>query len=43
MAQAYNTAIRRFPGAMIASLTGFEKHAYFEAAEGSEQAPAVKF
>lgn len=43
IAQEYNTAIRRFPGALIAGLTGFDKHAYFEAAEGAETAPAVRF
>jgi len=43
IAQEYNTAIRRFPGALIAGLTGFDKHTYFEAAEGAETAPAVRF
>lgn len=43
IAQDYNTAIRRFPGALIAGLTGFDTHAYFEAAEGAEAAPAVRF
>ncbi len=43
IAQDYNTAIRRFPGALIAGLTGFDKHAYFEAAEGADAAPAVRF
>lgn len=40
----YNTAIKRFPGVMVASLTGFEKRdAYFEAAEEAETAPVVEF
>lgn len=43
MARDYNTATRRFPGNMIAGIFGFEKTAYFEAAEGSEQAPKVEF
>jgi LemA protein len=43
MAQGYNTTIRKFPMAMLAGMFGFEKKAYFEAAEGSEKAPAVKF
>lgn len=30
-AQAYNTAIRRFPKSLFASMFGFDKHAYFEA------------
>ncbi len=42
-AQAYNTAIRRFPAALFAGMFGFDKKAYFAAAEGAEQAPAVKF
>ena len=40
-AQAYNTAIRRFPKSLFASMFGFDKHAYFEAAEGTETAPTV--
>ncbi|RMG43450.1 MAG: LemA family protein [Acidobacteria bacterium] len=39
----YNTAIRRFPGRLIASLFGFEEKPYFKAAEGAEKAPQVKF
>ncbi len=39
----FNTAIRRFPKNILASLFGFEKRAYFEAAEGAEQAPKVEF
>lgn len=42
-AQAYNTAIRRFPKSLFASMFGFDKHAYFEAAEGTETAPTVSF
>ena len=42
-AKAYNTTIRRFPKNIIAGLFGFEKRPYFEAAEGSEKAPEVKF
>ncbi|WP_455585302.1 LemA family protein [Bacteroides sp.] len=42
-AQAYNTAIRRFPKSLFAAVFGFDKHAYFEAAEGTETAPAVNF
>ena len=38
-----NTAIRRFPKNILAGLFGFEKRAYFEAAEGSDQAPKVEF
>ena len=42
-AQAYNTAIRRSPKSLFASMFGFDKHAYFEAAEGTETAPTVSF
>lgn len=39
----YNTYIRRFPNNIFAGIFGFEKKAYFEAAEGTEKAPEVKF
>lgn len=42
-AQSYNTAIRRFPKNIVAGLFGFEKRPYFEAQEGAEKAPEVKF
>ncbi|MDR1739836.1 MAG: LemA family protein [Bacteroidales bacterium] len=39
----YNVAIRRFPSNIIAGMFGFEKKGYFEAAEGADKAPEVKF
>ena len=39
----YNAGIRRFPRLIVASIFGFKSRGYFEAAEGSEKAPAVKF
>ena len=42
-AKAYNTTIRRFPKNILAGMFGFDKRAYFEAAEGAEQAPQVQF
>lgn len=42
-AQAFNANIRRFPNNIIANMFGFEKKAYFQAAEGTEQAPVVAF
>ncbi|WP_373723463.1 LemA family protein [Bacteroides heparinolyticus] len=42
-AKEFNTAIRRFPKSILAGLFGFKKRAYFEAAEGAEQAPKVEF
>lgn len=43
VARAYNTMIRRFPTNIIASVFGFEKKPYFEAQDGAEVAPQVKF
>ncbi|MBR6605414.1 MAG: LemA family protein [Prevotella sp.] len=42
-AKEYNTAIRKFPKNILAGMFGFEKKAYFEAEEGAEKAPEVKF
>lgn len=42
-AKLYNTSIRRFPKNILAGLFGFEKKSYFEAEEGAEKAPEVKF
>ena len=42
-AKNFNTAIRRFPKNILAGLFGFEKRVYFEAAEGTDQAPQVQF
>lgn len=42
-AKKMNTTIRRFPNNILASLFGFERRAYFEAAEGAAQAPKVEF
>jgi LemA protein len=41
--QEFNTAIRRFPTSLVASIGGFEKKATFSAAEGADQAPSVEF
>jgi len=41
--RTYNTQLRQFPRNLMAGLLGFEQKAYFEAAEGSEQAPTVQF
>jgi len=42
-AQIYNTSRRSFPTNFIANWFGFQEAAYFEAAEGAEQAPQVEF
>ena len=41
--QEYNTYIRTFPQAITAKVTGAKERTYYEAAPGSENAPAVKF
>lgn len=43
MARDYNTFIRMFPRNIWAGLFNFDKKPYFEAAEGTEKAPEVKF
>ncbi len=42
-AQAFNTARRRFPTVIVASLLGFAEKPYFQAAAGADKAPQVKF
>lgn len=41
--QDYNTYIRKFPQNMVAGMFSFEKKGYFEAKDGAETPPAVKF
>src|SRR5271169_4568843 len=42
--QDYNTFVRQFPNSIWAGMAGFQvNNAYFEASEGSRQAPTVKF
>ena len=41
--RGYNTAIRQFPGMIIANMAGFEPREAFEAAAGAETAPTVEF
>lgn len=41
--QAYNTAIRQFPGSLIAGLGRFTSKPYFEAPSGSDDPPKVNF
>ena len=42
-AKVYNTNIRKFPQTIFAGMFGFEKKGYFEAQQGAEKAPEVKF
>ncbi|MGC8802665.1 MAG: LemA family protein [Bacteroidales bacterium] len=39
----YNAYIRKFPQVIVARLFGFQPKPYFEAAQGAEKAPEVKF
>lgn len=41
--KSYNMTIKSFPKNILASMFGFEQKSYFEALEGSEKAPEVKF
>lgn len=43
LVQSYNVKVKTLPSSIIASLTGFDEHAYFDAVEGSQNAPSVKF
>jgi LemA protein len=43
VAQLFNTARRRFPTVIVASLFRFEEKPYFKAVAGSEQPPKVTF
>ncbi|HEX2970243.1 MAG TPA: LemA family protein [Bacteroidales bacterium] len=43
VAKSYNTYIRRFPQNFLAGMFGFESKPYFEAMEGADKAPEVKF
>jgi LemA protein len=39
--QNLNTYIRQFPTNIFASIFGYQKRAYFESAEGAENAPDI--
>ena len=41
--RGYNTAIRKFPGMIVANIAGFDKRAAFEAAPEAAAAPVVEF
>lgn len=43
VAQDYNTDIKKFPGSIIAGMSGFESKPYFKAEAGAEKAPKVDF
>ena len=41
--EVYNLKVKRFPSSIVASMFGFEERSYFEAVQGAEKAPQVKF
>ena len=41
--ESYNLKVMRFPSSIVASIFGFDKRNYFDAAKGAELAPNVKF
>lgn len=43
VARNYNARVKSFPGNMIAGMFGFEQKGYFEAQEGTENAPDISF
>jgi LemA protein len=43
VSKEYNVKIRRFPDALVASISGFNQRPYFAAQPGAEQAPKVQF
>jgi LemA protein len=42
-AKDYNTYIKQFPRVILANMFGFKERSYFQAQEGADQAPRVKF
>ncbi len=43
VARNFNARVKSFPGNMIAGMFGFEQKGYFEAQEGTENAPDISF
>ena len=43
VARDFNTRVKRFPGNLIAGMFGFTEKGYFEAQEGTENAPDISF
>jgi LemA protein len=42
-ATEYNKQVRRFPGAVFASVFGFDEKPQFQAEAGAQNAPTVEF
>jgi LemA protein len=43
LVQSYNTQIRKFPNTLFAGIFGFSQKQYFQAQEGADKVPQVKF
>jgi len=43
VAATFNTAIKKFPGNLVANMSGFKEKAYFKGVAGSQNAPEVNF
>ena len=43
VARGYNTAVRRFPTSLVASLRGFDYKPYFEGSKAAQEAPKIDF
>lgn len=41
--RVYNLRVKRFPGNLLAGMFGFSEKGYFQAAEGTENAPDISF
>jgi LemA protein len=41
--EAYNTAIKKFPGFIIANMSNFKEKQFFKASEAAKEAPKVQF
>ena|SRR3989344_1770269 len=41
--RSFNLRVKRFPGNLLAGVFGFSEEAFFQSAEGSEEAPTVEF
>jgi LemA protein len=43
VARVFNASLRRFPGALLNAIFGFEQKGYFNAQPGAEKAPDIQF
>lgn len=43
LVRSFNTGVKTFPSSLVAKLSGFEEHAYFEVPESNQTTPVVDF